>query len=150
MDDAVSRLPGDATAMRRSQLARVLSTVALTGALLTSCGSSEQSAVCDDVDALRTSLTSLQAFNITDTNVLADLRVVLDQIRTEVDQLAADASEEYSTEIDAVKASTDDLEASAEAAVADPTQAAIRTLADDVTTFSTSFKDLRAAVGDAC
>ena len=146
----MSRLPGDATAMRRSQLARVLSTVALTGALLTSCGGSEQSAVCDDVDALRTSLTSLQAFNITDTNVLADLRVVLDQIRTEVDQLAADASEEYSTEIDAVKASTDDLEASAEAAVADPTQAAIRTLADDVTTFSTSFKDLRAAVGDAC
>lgn len=136
--------------MRRSQLARVLSTVALTGALLTSCGGSEQSAVCDDVDALRTSLTSLQAFNITDTNVLADLRVVLDQIRTEVDQLAADASEEYSTEIDAVKASTDDLEASAEAAVADPTQAALRTLADDVTTFSTSFKDLRAAVGDAC
>lgn len=136
--------------MRRSQLARVLSTVALTGALLTSCGGSEQSAVCDDVDALRTSLTSLQAFNIYDTNVLADLRVVLDQIRTEVDQLAADASEEYSTEIDAVKASTDDLEASAEAAVADPTQAALRTLADDVTTFSTSFKDLRAAVGDAC
>lgn len=136
--------------MRRSQLARVLSTVALTGALLTSCGGSEQSAVCDDVDALRTSLTSLQAFNITDTNVLADLRVVLDQIRTEVDQLAADASEEYSTEIDAVKTSTDDLEASAEAAVADPTQAALKTLADDVRTFSTSFKDLRAAVGDAC
>lgn len=146
----MSRLPGDATAMRRSQLARVLSTVALTGALLTSCGGSEQSAVCDDVDALRTSLTSLQAFNITDTNVLSDLRVVLDQIRTEVDQLAADASEEYSTEIDAVKASTDDLEASAEAAVADPTQAALKTLADDVRTFSTSFKDLRAAVGDAC
>lgn len=136
--------------MRRSQLARVLSTVALTGALLTSCGGSEQSAVCDDVDALRTSLTSLQAFNIYDTNVLADLRVVLDQIRTEVDQLAADASEEYSTEIDAVKTSTDDLEASAEAAVADPTQAALKTLADDVRTFSTSFKDLRAAVGDAC
>ncbi|HEX5770665.1 MAG TPA: hypothetical protein VFY11_06830 [Nocardioidaceae bacterium] len=136
--------------MRRSQLARVLSTVALTCALLTSCGGEEQSAVCDDVDALRTSLTSLQAFNITDTNVLADLRVVLDQIRTEVDQLSADASEEYSTEIDAVKASTDDLEASAEAAVADPTQAALKTLADDVRTFSTSFKDLRAAVGDAC
>lgn len=146
----MSRLPGDATAMRRSQLARVLSTVALTGALLTSCGGSEQPAVCDDVDALRTSLTSLQAFNITDTNVLADLRVVLDQIRTEVDQLAADASEEYSTEIDAVKTSTDDLEASAEAAVADPTQAALKTLADDVRNFSTSFKDLRAAVGDAC
>ena len=136
--------------MRRSQLARVLSTVALTGALLTSCGGSEQSAVCDDVDALRTSLTSLQAFNIYDTNVLADLRVVLDQIRTEVDQLAADASEEYSTEIDAVKTSTDDLEASAEAAVADPTQAALKTLADDVRTFTTNFQDLRAAVGDAC
>ncbi len=136
--------------MRRSQLARVLSTVALTGALLASCGGSEQSAVCDDVDALRTSLTSLQAFNISDTNVLSDLRVVLDQIRTEVDQLAADASEEYSTEIDAVKASTDDLEASAEAAVADPTQAALKSLAVAVKTFSTSFKDLRAAVGEAC
>lgn len=146
----MGRLPGDAVTMRRSQLARVLSTVALTGALLVSCGGEEQSAVCNDVDALRTSLTSLQAFNIYDTNVLSDLRVVLDQIRTEVDQLAADASDEYATEIDAVKASTDDLEASAEAAVADPTQAALKTLADDVRTFTTSFQDLRAAVGDAC
>lgn len=138
--------------MRRRQLAGALSTVALTGALLTSCSGSgsEQSAVCDDVDALRTSLTSLQAFNISDTNVLSDLRVVLDQIRTQVDQLATDASEEYATEIDTVKASTDDLQASAEAAAGDPNRSALRTLADDVKTFSASFKDLRAAVGDAC
>jgi hypothetical protein len=136
--------------MRRSQLAGALSTVALTGALLTSCSGGEQSAVCDDVDALRTSLTSLQAFNISDTNVLSDLRVVLDQIRTQVDQLATDASEEYAPEIDAVKASTDDLQASAEAAAGDPNRSALRTLADDVKTFSASFKDLRAAVGDAC
>jgi hypothetical protein len=136
--------------MRRSQLARTLSAVALTGALLTSCGGEEQSAVCGDVDALRTSVTSLQAFNIYDTNVLSDLSVVLDQIRSEVDQLAADASTEYSAEIDAVRSSTDDLEASAEAAVAGPTKAALSTLADDVKAFSTSFKDLRDAVGDTC
>lgn len=119
--------------------------------LLTSCGGgSDQPAVCDDVDSLRASVTSLQAFDIYDTNVLSDLSVVLDEIRSEVDQLAEDASSEYSTEIDAVRSSTDDLEASASAAAAGPTAAAMSTLADDAKAFVASFKDLRAAVGDTC
>ena len=122
----------------------------LAGSVVEACGGEDQPAVCDDVDALRTSLSSLQAFDIYDPNVLSDLSVVLDQIRTEVQQLAEDASPEYAEEIDVVQASTNDLEASAQTAVETPTAANSSTLSDDVDAFSTAFKDLRAAVADTC
>jgi hypothetical protein len=114
------------------------------------CGGEEQSAVCDDVDTLRTSLSSLQAFNVYDSNVLSDLTVVLDQIRTEVQQLADDAGTEYAEEIDVVESSIDDLEASARAAVDTPTDDTLSTLSGEVKAFSTAFQDLRDAVGDTC
>lgn len=106
--------------------------------------------MCDDVDALRTSLNSLQAFDIYDTNVLSDLSVVLDQIRTEVQQLGEDATSEYAEEIEAVQGSTDDLEAGAETAVSAPTAANLSALSADVDAFTAAFEDLRAAVGDTC
>ena len=106
--------------------------------------------MCDDVVALRTSLTSLQAFDIYDTNVLADLSVVLDQIREQVQQLGEDASSEYAEEIDVVQATTDDLQLSAQEAVGAPTAANLSALSADVSAFSTAFKELRAAVGDSC
>lgn len=133
---------------RRSSAAIV--SVVLTGSLVGACGGEEQPAVCADVDALRTSLTALQAFDIYDTNVLSDLAVVLDEIRAEVQQLAEDSSTEYAEEIDVVQTSTDDLEASADAAVGAPTSANVATLADDVKAFTAAFQELRAAVGDTC
>ncbi|HEU4513482.1 MAG TPA: hypothetical protein VFR87_10300 [Nocardioidaceae bacterium] len=144
------RVRCDPAGMNTRRLAGTLVSLALTGSLLVACGGEEQAAVCDDVDALRTSLTSLQAFDIYDTNVLSDLRVVLDQIRTEVEQLADDAADEYAAEIEVVQASIDDLESSAEAATETPTAASLSTLADAVKAFSAAFKDLRAAVGDTC
>lgn len=140
----------DAPGMNARHLSGLIVSLVLTGSLVTGCGGEEQTAICDDVDALRTSLTSLQAFNVADPNVLADLKVVLDQIRTEVGQLAEDASSEYAEEIDVVQASTDDLQASATAAVAAPTAANLSTLADAVKAFTTGFKQLRTAVGDTC
>jgi hypothetical protein len=133
---------------RRSSAAVV--SVVLTGSLVGACGGEEQPAVCADVDALRTSLTALQAFDVYDDNVLADLAVVLDDIRAEVQQLAEDSSMEYAEEIDVVQASTDALETSADAAVESPTAANLATLSDDVKAFSAAFKGLRAAVGDTC
>ncbi len=131
-------------------MSATLVSLVLTASLLTSCGGEEQSAVCDDVASLRTSLTSLQAFDIYDTNVLSDLSVALDQIRTEVRQLADDASSEYAEEIKVVQASTDDLQASSEAAVDAPTAANLSTLAEAVEGFRVAFQELWAAVGDTC
>jgi hypothetical protein len=136
--------------MNTRRLAGALFALALTGSLLTACGGEEQSAVCDDVDDLRVSLTSLQAFDIYDPNVLSDLSAVLDQVRSQVQTLAEDASSEYDAEVAVVESSIDDLETSAQAAVAEPGQAALATLEDDVKGFSAAFKDLRAAVGDTC
>ena len=109
--------------------------LALAGPLVAARGGEDQPAVCDDVDALRTSLNSLQAFDIYDPNVLS---VVLDLIRTEVQQLAEDASS-YAEEIEVVQAS-------AQTAVHAPTAANSSTLSDAVE----AFKDLRTAVGDTC
>ncbi len=136
--------------MNTRRLAGTLVALAFTGPFLTACGGEEQSAVCDDVDDLRTSVTSLEAFNVYDSNVLSDLSVVLDQIRTQVRQLAEDASSEYDAETQVVQSSIDELETSTQAAVAAPTAAALGTLADDVKVFTAAVKDLRTAVGDTC
>ena len=136
--------------MNPRRLSGAIVSVVLTASLAAACGGEEQSAVCDDVDALRTSLNSLQAFNIYDTNVLSDLSVVLDQIRTQVQQLADDTSTQYADEIEVVQTSTDDLQASAKAAVDGPTADKLSTLSDDVKAFSAAFKELKAAVGDNC
>lgn len=122
----------------------------LAGASLTACGGTDQSAVCDDVGDLRQSLASLQAVNIYDSNVLRDLAVILDQVRSQVRTLAEDASSEYDAEVDVVQSSIDDLEGSAQVAVDTPDAAALSALADDVKSFSAAFKDLRTAVGDTC
>lgn len=122
----------------------------LAGSSLTACGGTDQSAVCDDVGDLRQSLAALQVMNIYDSNVLRDLAVVLDQIRSQVRTLAEDASAEYDAEVEVVQSSIDDLEASAQAAVDSPDAAALSALADDVKGFSAAFKDLRTAVGDTC
>ena len=127
-----------------------IASLLLAGPLVSACGGDDQSAVCDDIEALQTSLNSLEAFDIYDTNVLSDLAVVLDQIRTQVGQLAEDASTELSEEVEAAQASTDDLESSADAAVDAPTAANLSTLDGDVDAFSTAFQDLRAAVEDTC
>ncbi len=136
--------------MNARDLSGTFVSLVLTASLLASCSGEERSAVCDDVASLRTSLTSLQAFNIYDTNVLSDLSVVLDQIRAEVRQLADHASSEYAEEIKVVQASTDDLQASTEADVDAPTAANLSSLSEAVTGFRAAFQELRAAVGDAC
>lgn len=140
----------DVSVMNARHLTAAFVSLLLTGSLLSACGGEEQSAVCDDVDALRTSLSSLQAIDIEDTNVLSDVVVVLDQIRTEVQQLADDATSEYADEIDVVQESTDDLEVSANAAVDAPTAQNLSTLAEDVAAFRTGFEELQAALGDTC
>jgi hypothetical protein len=136
--------------METRRLTRAIASLVLAGSAVAACGGEEQPAVCDDVDALRTSLNSLQAFDIYDTNVLSDLSVVLDQIRTEVQQLAEDATSEYAEEIEAVQGSTGDLEAGAETAVSTPTAANLSALSADVDAFTAAFEDLNAAVGDTC
>lgn len=135
--------------MHTRRLAGTALALALAGPALTGCGE-DTPAICDDVDDLRTSVASLQAVNIYDPNVLSDLAVVLDQIRSQVRTLAEDAASEYDAEVDVVQASIDDLEQSAQAAVATPDADSLATLADDVEGFSAAFKDLGTAVGDTC
>lgn len=136
--------------MNTHRLSGTLVAWALAGSVLAACGGEVEAAVCDDVDDLRASLTSLQAFDVSDPNVLADLSVVLEQVRSQARTLAEDASSEYDGEVDGVQTSIDGLEASAQAAVATPSAVALTTLAADVRSVGAAFEDLATAVGDTC
>ena len=137
--------------MNSRRLAGTLLTLALSGSLLTACGDgNEESAVCDDVDALRASISSLKSVDIREGDTVSDLTDRLDQIMTDVEKLVDDATSEFAPEIDAVKSDTDTLRASVDAAVAEPTAAALSTVADDVRGLGAAFKDLQQAVADTC
>lgn len=135
----------------RRRLAGTLLTLALTGSLLTACGDgNETSAVCDDVDALRASMSSMKSLDIRQGDTVSQLTDILDQIRTDVGKLVDDATTEYQTEVDAVRSGTDRLAASVDAAVAEPNAAALSTVADNVRGLGTAFKNLQDAVANTC
>lgn len=137
--------------MNSRRLAGTLLTLALTGSLLTACGDgNDTSAVCDDVDALRTDMSSLKSLDLREGGTVSQLTDTLDQIRTDVGKLVDDATTEYQTEIDAVKTRTDRLAASVDAAVAQPNAATLSTVADDARGLGTAFKDLQQAVANTC
>jgi hypothetical protein len=142
--------------MNTRRLTGTLLTLALTGSMLTACGGDGNdtgtgtSAVCDDVDALRTSMGALKTVDLRAGDKISDLTDALDQIKTDVGKLVDDASAKYQTEIDAVQSGADRLGTSVDAAVADPHAASLSTVADDVRGLGTAFKDLQKAVADTC
>ena len=137
--------------MKTPRLTAALATLALTAALVAGCADEgETAAVCDDVDALRASVSSLEELNLREGDTLSDLTGVLDQIRSDVRQLADDASSEYADEVDAVQADANALGASVDAAVLAPSVTALSTVADDVRSLGATFEDLGAAVGGTC
>jgi hypothetical protein len=117
------------------------------GSALVGCGG--EPAVCEDVDALRTSVQNLQDVQIGE-GALSALSTDLQQIESDLDQLREDTSEEYSTEIDAVQAETDALRESLQAAGAEPSATSFSEVAGDVQALVSSMTDLDNAVDETC
>lgn len=142
----------DAAGMKTPRLTATLATLALTASLVAGCADEgDTAAVCDDVDALRASVSSLEDLDIREGgDTLTDLSGVLDEIRSDVRKLADDASTEYADEVDAVQAAANALRASVDAAALAPTVQTLSTVADDARSLGATFEALGTAVGDTC
>jgi hypothetical protein len=132
--------------------AATLATLALTASLVAGCADEgEPAAVCDDVEALRASVSSLDGLDIREgDDTLTDLSGVLDEIRSDVRTLADDASTEYTDQVDAVQAAASVLRASVDAAALAPTVTTLSAVADDARSLGATFEALGTAVGDTC
>jgi predicted extracellular nuclease len=112
-------------------------------------GCSDQPAVCDSVDALQASVDNLGDINLSENGVGA-ISGSLSQIESDLRQVKADASAEWSDQVDGIEADTDELSTTVETAQEGATAAtlgavgtAVRTLLDDV-------EALAADVGSTC
>jgi hypothetical protein len=112
-------------------------------------GCSDQAAVCDSVDALQASVDNLGDINLSENGVGA-ISGSLSQIESDLRQVKADASAEWSDQVDGIEADTDELSTTVETAQEGATAAtlgavgtAVRTLLDDV-------EALAADVGSTC
>lgn len=114
---------------------------------LTACD--DQSAVCDDLDALRASVNNLQDARIGE-NALSVISTALTNMESNLEQLSTDASAEYAPQVDEVRSQAATLEASIESAAANPSAAALSEVAEGVRAVGSAVRDLGDAVGGTC
>jgi len=114
---------------------------------ITACGG--QSAVCDDIDSINASVQNLKDAKIGE-NGLSVLRTELPKIRSELTQLSADASAQYSSQIDAIEARARTLRSSIASASGAPSADAMAKVADDVRAFGSAVGDLSDAAAGSC
>ena len=132
---------------RESRLLTLVSLLLLVPALA-AC-SEDTPAVCDDVQALQTSMDDLRSTDVSQEG----LDAVSDQLATmrdQVDTLVADASDEYASEADVVKQQVSRLGDDLRAAQADPSAATLATVGEDVRAVGRSLQDLATAVDATC
>ena len=115
---------------------------------LTACVADEP-AVCDDVDAMNATMDDLRDVEIGE-NALSVLSTELSELKSEADTLVEDASEEYATEIDAVRSGLTSLESDLEAAVEQPTAASLAEVSEGVQGLGASVDGLVDAVQETC
>lgn len=127
----------------------LLSTLASAALVAGLAACSSQPAVCDDMDALRSSLADLRDLSVSKDGVDA-VRAQLADVGDQVDQLKADASSEYQPQIDVVKGSETDLRTSLSAAKEGPTAQTLAQVADDLGALTSAVEDLGTAVSTTC
>jgi hypothetical protein len=110
---------------------------------------SGQSAVCDDVDSIKASVQNLKEARIGE-NGLTVLQTELPKIQSALTQLRADASTQYSSEIDLVQSQARVLRSSVASASADPSMGTFAKVADGIQAVGSATRDLGDAVAGSC
>jgi chromosome segregation ATPase len=83
-------------------------------------------------------------------NTLSDLQKQLTKLSKQVRQLAADASSQYSAQINAVRSSLQRLQAGVSAAIANPSATSVSQLGTDAKALESSVTKLSKAVSSTC
>lgn len=106
-------------------------------------------AVCADVTTLRASADQIKATKVGEGG-LQTLSTELAALQTSLKQLSADASTQYSGEIDAIKTAGNSLDASIRNAKRSPSATTLATVGADVRALADAVRSLTAAVGGTC
>jgi hypothetical protein len=121
----------------------------LSSTALVACGD-DQPAVCGSAEQLQSSFGELEDIDLTETNGLDEFKSQLETIDGDLDQLTNDAKSEFSSQADAVASTFEALEASVQAATADPTADTLAVAKTALSEFSTSVKALISDVESTC
>ena len=126
------------------KLVLTAATFVMLSASLVACGD-DTPAVCGSAEQLQSSVDKLKDIDVTETNGLDEFKSQVETIDGDLDQLTNDAKSEFSSQVDAVTTTFVALEASVQAAMADPSA---DTLAAAVTALSAFSTDVQALIGD--
>ena len=126
------------------KLVLTAATFVMLSASLVACGD-DTPAVCGSAEQLQSSVDELKDIDVTETNGLDEFKSQVETIDGDLDQLTNDAKSEFSSQVDAVATTFEALEASVQAATADPSA---DTLAAAVTALSAFSTDVQALISD--
>ena len=126
------------------KLVLTAATFVMLSASLVACGD-DTPAVCGSAEQLQSSVDELKDIDVTETNGLDEFKSQVETIDGDLDQLTNDAKSEFSSQVDAVTTTFVALEASVQAAMADPSA---DTLAAAVTALSAFSTDVQALISD--
>ena len=125
------------------------SSVAATASTTAGATASTTPAVCADLAALRASADKITSIEIGQGG-LATLTSELAAMQTTLQQLPTDASAQYSSEVDALKAASTRLQSSLQAAVQAPSATTLAAVGTDARALGDAVRALNAAVEGSC
>jgi metal-sulfur cluster biosynthetic enzyme len=146
-EDASSVNLTDLGQVRTANWAAAVACIVVLAPTVSAC--TGQSEVCDDVQALRTSVENLQDATVGE-NALDVIVTEVRNIEEALGMLAEDASDEYATEIGAVREDVDQVKSSTNAAIKSPTRDSLRQVGNDLRTVRMSVDNLVTSAGDTC
>lgn len=110
---------------------------------------SDQPAVCDDVDALKSSMENIRDAQLGE-NGLDTVTTQLALMKNSLLAIRGTASSQYPTQVAAVRSAADNLTTAVSAAKADPTASSIAAVAGDISALGSAVNDLGTALKDTC
>ena len=128
----------------------VLALPALVLVLATGCGgSSSKPSVCDERDAVKTSVNDLLAVNPVSDGLNA-VKTKLDAVNTSVKNLAGAAGDQYKPQITALQTSLKTLTSQVDALGSSPSASGLAAIPASAQQVATDFKSLTDAISSAC
>jgi len=118
--------------------------------LLGGCGGSgDQPAVCDSLDAVQASVDHMNVANYSE-NGMSQMRSDLEGLKLNLQQLTDDAQAQVQPQVQAIRASADQVSASVSAAKANPTETTLDGVRGAMAALSDALRGARTAVSGTC
>ena len=134
--------------MRLTRLAPAVVLLVIIGGTVTGC-SSDQPAVCDDLDSVQRSVDHLKDVQISESGLTA-MGTELRQLQQDLQQLSKDAQAEFGDEVDKVQSSVNTVRSSVTDARATPTISTLSAVGASIRSVQTNFNTLVDALADTC